>query len=236
MYATNMDFYGHLINPDNFNTSLTRPEMYEIFDNPDDWEKRYIHEDYHNVLEKETIIEQPCPDVFWFPIATPEFCASLIDMMEKFGQWSGGKNYDPRLPGGYENVPTVDIHMNQVNWEKHWLHILKKYFAPIQRKVFIGYYHDPPHALLNFVVRYRPGEQDHLTPHHDASTYTINMALNKVNEDFEGGGCRFLRYNCSVTNMRLGWSFMHPGRLTHYHEGLRVTNGTRYIMVSFVDP
>lgn len=29
---------------------------------------------------------------------------------------------------------------------------------------------------------------------------------------------------------------MHPGRLTHYHEGLEVTNGTRYIMISFVDP
>jgi hypothetical protein len=29
---------------------------------------------------------------------------------------------------------------------------------------------------------------------------------------------------------------MHPGRLTHLHEGLRVTKGTRYIQISFVDP
>ena len=43
----------------------------------------------------------------------------------------------------------------------------------------------PPNALLNFVVRYRPGEQDHLRPHHDASTYTINIALNRPNVDFE---------------------------------------------------
>ena len=52
----------------------------------------------------------------------------------------------------------------------------------------------------------------------------------------QGGGCRFIRYNCSVTDLRVGWSLIHPGRLTHYHEGLYVTNGTRYIMVSFVDP
>jgi len=26
---------------------------------------------------------------------------------------------------------------------------------------------------------------------------------------------------------------MHPGRLTHYHEGLYTTKGTRYIMVIF---
>jgi procollagen-lysine,2-oxoglutarate 5-dioxygenase, invertebrate len=51
-----------------------------------------------------------------------------------------------------------------------------------------------------------------------------------------GGGCRFIRYDCSVRDTRKGWMLMHPGRLTHYHEGLRVTKGTRYIMISFVDP
>lgn len=49
---------------------------------------------------------------------------------------------DPRLPGGYENVPTVDIHMKQVNWEKHWLYFLKKFVQLMQRKIFIGYFHD----------------------------------------------------------------------------------------------
>lgn len=53
---------------------------------------------------------------------------------------------------------------------------------------------------------------------------------------FQGGGCRFLRYNCSVRAPRKGWTLMHPGRLTHYHEGLPTTKGTRYIAVSFVDP
>lgn len=52
----------------------------------------------------------------------------------------------------------------------------------------------------------------------------------------QGGGCRFLRYNCSVTAPRKGWALMHPGRLTHYHEGLPTLEGVRYISVSFVDP
>jgi hypothetical protein len=33
MYATNMEYFGHLVNPDNFNQSLIRPEMFEIFIN-----------------------------------------------------------------------------------------------------------------------------------------------------------------------------------------------------------
>lgn len=52
----------------------------------------------------------------------------------------------------------------------------------------------------------------------------------------QGGGCRFHRYNCTIEAPRKGWSFMHPGRLTHLHEGLPTTNGTRYIAVSFIDP
>ena len=57
-----------------------------------------------------------------------------------------------------------------------------------------------------------------------------------TNYFFQGGGARFIRYNCSVINTRVGWALMHPGRLTHYHEGLQTTKGTRYIMVSFIDP
>ena len=52
----------------------------------------------------------------------------------------------------------------------------------------------------------------------------------------KGGGARFLRYNCSVQDTRVGWAMIHPGRLTHQHEGLPTTSGTRYIMVSFIDP
>ena len=40
-------------------------------------------------------------------------------------------------------------------------------------------------AIMNFMVRYKPTGQDRLRPHHDASTYTINVALNRVNVDYE---------------------------------------------------
>lgn len=84
-------------------------------------------------------IQQPCPDVFWFPMMTEKFCRQLIEEMEHYGIWSDGKNNDPRLEGGYENVPTRDIHMRQVGWEEHWLHVLRKYVHPMQMKLFQGY-------------------------------------------------------------------------------------------------
>ncbi|XP_019882579.1 procollagen-lysine,2-oxoglutarate 5-dioxygenase 1 isoform X1 [Camponotus floridanus] len=236
MYLNNRLDFGHLVNPDSYDIRLTYPDMYQIMDNKLDWEKRYIHPNYSENFNPDKKPIQPCPDVYWFPIATLRFTSELIGIVETFGQWSDGSNHDPRLTGGYENVPTRDIHMNQIQYEQQWLYFLKEYVRPLQERVFTGYYHDPPRSLMNFVVRYRPDEQPFLRPHHDSSTYTINIALNQAGVDYEGGGCKFIRYNCSVTDTKPGWMLMHPGRLTHYHEGLRVTAGTRYIMISFVDP
>ncbi|MBN3306948.1 PLOD3 dioxygenase, partial [Amia calva] len=236
MFVSNRDEFGRLVSTSNYNTSRLHPDMWQIFDNPVDWKEKYLHENYSKIFEEEGhVVEQPCPDVYWFPAFSDRMCDELVEEMENFGQWSGGKHTDERLSGGYENVPTVDIHMNQIGFEKEWLKFLREYINPVTEKLYPGYF-PKGNAVMNFVVRYRPDEQPSLRPHHDSSTFTINIALNSKGTDFQGGGCRFLRYDCSVEAPRKGWSFMHPGRLTHYHEGLPTTQGTRYIMVSFVDP
>lgn len=236
MFVSNRDEFGRLVSSSNFNTTRLHPDLWQIFDNPVDWKEKYINVNYSRIFEEQsTFVEQPCPDVYWFPAFSERMCDDLVETMEANGDWSGGRHNDERLAGGYENVPTVDIHMNQIGLEKEWLKFLKDFIAPVTEKLYPGYY-TKAQAIMNFVVRYRPDEQPSLRPHHDSSTFTVNIALNSKGVDYQGGGCRFLRYDCRVEAPRKGWSFMHPGRLTHYHEGLPTTQGTRYIMVSFVDP
>ena len=45
------------------------------------------------------------------------------------------------MEGGYENVPTRDIHMNQIEYEAEWLKFLDRYVRPLQESVFDGYIH-----------------------------------------------------------------------------------------------
>lgn len=237
MYVDNQFYYGHLVNSAHYETSHVHNDLYSIFDNPYTWEKKYLSPEYYRVLHNVSVVdvEQPCPDVFWLPLVSSKFCQDMIEEMENNGEWSHGAHSDPRIIGGYENVPTVDIHTRQIGWEKHWLHFLHKYILPLSAKVYEGYQSEGK-ALMNFVVRYRPNDQDRLAAHSDYSTFTVNIALNTPGVDYEGGGTLFIRYDCRVTKSRLGWMLMHPGKLTHHHEGLPVTNGTRYIMVSFIDP
>ncbi|XP_063742774.1 procollagen-lysine,2-oxoglutarate 5-dioxygenase 1 isoform X2 [Eleginops maclovinus] len=234
MHVTNMHTFGRIVSTETYQTSHLHNDLWQIFENPVDWQERYIHQNYTYIM-RDKLIETPCPDVYWFPIFSDVACDHIVEEMEHFGKWSGGDNTDKRIQGGYENVPTIDIHMNQINFEKEWHKFLLEYIAPITEKMYPGYYTKCA-TPLNFVVRYKPDEQPKLEPHHDASTFTINIALNSKDVDYQGGGCRFLRYDCSIQAPRKGWTLMHPGRLTHYHEGLPTTGGVRYIAVSFVDP
>ncbi|CAB1416209.1 unnamed protein product [Pleuronectes platessa] len=234
MYVTNRHDFGRLISTANYNTSHYNSDLWQIFQNPVDWKEKYIHENYTRIFT-ENLLEQPCTDVFWFPVFSVKACDEIVEEMEHFGSWSGGNHEDKRITGGYETVPTDDIHMKQIGFDKEWLHFIREFISPITLKVFSGYY-TKGYAIMNFVVKYTPERQAYLRPHHDSSTFTINIALNNKDTDFQGGGCRFHRYNCSIDSPRKGWSFMHPGRLTHLHEGLPTTNGTRYIAVSFIDP
>ncbi|XP_069940624.1 procollagen-lysine,2-oxoglutarate 5-dioxygenase 1-like isoform X2 [Cherax quadricarinatus] len=237
MYVSNRVDFGHLVNADKFETRRLNNELWQLFDNRWDWEQRYLHPNYTHAVSENTTNEMPCPDVYWFPLFKERYTKEMIETFEDYGIWSDGSN-NPRYKDG---PPQTELH--SVGLGAVWQEIMTKLVAPMAKKIFTGYdryvgfiLKKPPRAIMNFMVRYKPDEQPFLRPHHDTSTYTINVALNKPGVDYQGGGCRFVRYNCSITNSRVGWVLMHPGRLTHLHEGLRVTQGTRYIIVSFVDP
>lgn len=58
MYVTNIMDYGHLVNPESYDITLTEPDMYQIFDNEGDWEDRYIHPEYVETLNPKTKNQQ----------------------------------------------------------------------------------------------------------------------------------------------------------------------------------
>lgn len=52
----------------------------------------------------------------------------------------------------------------------------------------------------------------------------------------QGGGWRFVRYNCSAMDVAVGHTLMHPGQMTHWYEGLALGQGTYYNAISYIDP
>ena len=227
IYVTNMNKYGFISDIDV--KSYDEITIYD-YDNKY-WESKYVHPEYiKNIDNLLSICSEPCKDIFYFPIFTELFCNEVTKICNTH-TWSDGKNdkIDMRI-NAYENVPTQDIHLNQINFEKQWEKIIFKYIAPIASNVYSFY--KTKKSNISFIVKYSMDGQKELIKHHDASTYTINICLNN---SFEGGGCSFVRQNFILNNKQIGSAVIHPGRLTHYHEGLQITNGIRYILVSFIN-
>lgn len=231
MYLINYEEYGQIqVN------GQVRDKPINLYSfNENEWENKFLHPEFlkHKNNLNKLEIKEICSDAYNFPLFSQEFCEQLVTLCEQLGEWSPGKNnhYDPRLGNNaYENVPTQDIHLKQLNFDKIWEQIIFKYIAPIAELLYNDY--QTKGTNINFVVKYSLEGQKELKPHHDGSTYTINIALNN---DFEGGGCRFIRQKVDHVNKEIGTATIHPGKLTHYHKGLPITSGKRYILVSFVN-
>lgn len=240
-HITNLHHFGAIIDASDFDPSKVHPDLYLLENNQVHWADLYVHPNY-SAYRDITFVQPHCYDIYNFPLLSETFCKQFIEQSEDHGGWSGASKdggkpaYDERLSGGYEPVPTQDIHFNQrgMDFAETWKLILKTFIAPVAESKWAGYSVDGSRTL-DFVVKYQPEGQPFLRPHHDASTFSVNVALNQIGVDFLGGGTHFIRQNCTILTNKMGHALIHPGRLTHQHEGLYVTNGTRYILVSFVD-
>ena len=170
--------------------------------------------------------------MFEVNFVTKSFCRQILEVVKQNSNWSNGSNNDSRLAGGYEAVPTIDIHLNQVGLKKMWDVLMKDIVAPLCEKFYVGY--STKGTNLVFVVKYDMNGQKDLRPHHDSSSYTVNIALNDQSE-YEGGGTHFIVKDYKKIGAPIGKMLIHPGRCTHYHEGLPITSGERYILVAFIE-
>ena len=226
----NTAVFGHLLSPVRHDSSKQHPELFTYAENPIEWRERYAAPPQDAL----TPMGGRCTEIFRARLLTPEFCSHLIDEAEAFGEWSGSANDDKRLKGGYEPVPTQDIHFDQFGMDATWKRVLRTLVKPLVEKEYLGYTLKGDETL-DFIVRYKPEHQASLRPHFDASTFSVTVTLNRMGVDFEGGGTHYTRQNCTVLDASPGDAVFHPGILTHQHEGLETTRGTRYIVVSFVD-
>jgi hypothetical protein len=56
----------------------------------------------------------------------------------------------------------------------------------------------------------------------------------KLNDEFNGGGTYFPKYKILSNPDGVGKCTLHPGQITHKHGARPITEGVRYVLVSFL--
>ena len=83
----------------------------------------------------------------------------------------------------------------------------------------------------DFLAKYTPNAQGHLSLHHDHSNITALVTLSNFDE-YKGGGTYFSHRKKLVKKSKDMFLFIL--NITHKHGARATTKGTRYIIVSFM--
>ena len=190
--------------------------------NWEEWSKKYINP---LLLEQkyDLIIDEPAPHVYLFPLFTKRFCDELIALSEEF-EWTTDR---------HEFYPTTDNLMETLFMKDIYNRVINDYVRPLAIDRFQLEGKSWDHLTdESFVIRYKADEQPHLDIHHDYSNITTLVNLNPG--EFKGGGTWFPKYNYLANPTEIGMCTLHPGNITHKHGARPVTEGTRYVVVSFI--
>ena len=164
------------------------------------------------------------PNIIEFPLFTEKFCDEMVTLAEQ-REWTTTR---------HTYYPTTDQTMADLGFQKIYQKVLEQFVYPI----WIWYWELEgdnwnTSRSENFIVKYDTLNQGSLAIHHDSSAITLNVRLN---DNFKGGGTFLPRYKLTLQPKKKGYAMAHPGQITHKHGGRPVTEGTRYILVSFTNP
>ena len=201
-------------------SNYIHPELYTYYDNPAEWERRFLKPELMSD-NWELYVHEELLNIYTIPAFTDEFCDFIMEEAEACNCWTVDR---------HESYPTTDMVLGTIGLGDTYQKVLKKYIWPLSYKLFKLEGNSWLNmSSENFIARYHPYAQYHLSLHHDASQITTVVTLN---EDFEGGGTYFPNQNSKLKGKK-GDISIHPGQITHWHGGLPVEAGQRYIIVSF---
>ena len=173
--------------------------------------------------EWDLVLDEVATDIYSWPLLEKSFCNHIISKAELAGGWTQNR---------HEFYPTNDMLLESFGMNEIYNEILKEYVYPaaIHKWDLVGKSWKEL-KFENFIIKYTPDNQSHLSLHHDYSKVT---AITALNEDFEGGGTYFERQKFLLKNST-GDVSIHPGNITHRHGARPITNGTRYVLVTFAN-
>lgn len=153
-------------------------------------------------------------DMLVVDFMTQSQCEDMIALADKHGGW-GSLSYD--------KFPAQEIRLKELGlWddlEAHWIKnvypVIERYWTPMEM-----------YGLRDaFIMRYALDTQVSLSHHTDASLVTGSV---KLNDDYEGADLVFHRQGVSNKDIAVGRCILFPGMVTHGHECLELTKGTKY--------
>jgi len=199
-------------------------QYFEILDtsNWEAWLEKYVNRTLSQG-EYDLMLDDLGNNIYEFQLFTPKFCREAVALAETLDNWTQDR---------HDNYPTNDVLLVDIQLQDAYHRVLKEIVFPLCIHIWklegAGWSNM---VSENFMARYTTSRQSHLSLHHDYSNITMVV---KLNDEFEGGGTWFPKYNILSNPKKVGTATLHPGMVTHLHGARPIDSGKRYINVSFM--
>ena len=169
--------------------------------------------------------------IYRWQFFTPEFCRKLVEEAEHSAEWETRRDVEDNPLAGdgivknYSPWDTTQWLDRMPGLEKVYSDIVRKALEPIIYKLW------PVFRIQRmkrpYILKYEPANIASMGLHFDVETVTLLVYLN---EEYQGGGTRFPRWNYTTGRPPVGTAILFPGGLSHVHEGVAITAGRRYLL------
>lgn len=176
------------------------------------------------------VVREDVEQIFRFPLLTPEFCARLVEEAEHAGKWETRRDIEdhPHADGGVKNYSPWDTTQwldNMPGLDGVYFELVRRHVGPLIERLWDVF--TIQRLKRPYVLKYEPDVVSAMGPHWDVETVTLIVYLN---DDYEGGGTYFRKWDYSTGRPRPGTGILFPGGLSHIHEGRPVVTGRRYLL------
>lgn len=154
-------------------------------------------------------------DLYLVPFWTPRFCAAVIRAAELIGF-----EPDPSDPVPGHEVSLASISPTLYSFVQN--DIGQRIWPRLQTVWPLIEYRGLRDA---FVIRYLPGEQESLRPHHDIGQVSASVRLNDA---YEGAALTFPRQGYDNSAQPVGSLLAWPSLVTHPHAAGQLVSGVKY--------
>ena len=198
------------------------PELFQY--NPDFIDPAVRSGDWDNAVHEDA--EQ----IYRWQFLTPDFCRMLVEEAEHSNRWETRRDIEdnPLAADGkvknYSPWDTTQWLDNMPGLERVYVDIVRSHLEPIVYKTWPIF--RMQRMKRPYILKYEPSAVSEMGLHFDAETVTLLIYLN---DDYEGGGTYFPRWNYSTGRPPVGTAVLFPGGLSHVHAGRGIIAGKRYL-------
>jgi len=172
-----------------------------------------------------SVIDNPAPGVHTFPLYTEAYCRALIEVADA----TGGFFQDE---GATYAVPELRLTYISNLVMSAYVEVAGRFILPAIEEIYgLGEHFDV--FRVPFICKYTQETATQMERHHDAHG-VLSVAIS-LNREFEGGAIYFNAQDFNNKDVPVGYATLFPSLLTHEHEVLPITAGTRYSLTCWLN-